>query len=247
MAHAVVHFEIHGPDPEALAAYYAELLGWNITLMQGGMEYRMVDTNGGEGMNGGISGNPDNAAMQIFYVECADLQGVLDKAESLGGKTAMPVSDIPGGPTIAMFTDPAGNLIGLVGPPPAGQDPQGPSKGDGAPVAWWEIHGRPFDAQVAFYKELFGWEVKESHTPEFSYGEVTTGADYGSAGAISSPSSGFTGITIWAQVDDCQKYLERAGSLGGKTDMAPTQVQDGLTVANFIDPQGNRFGLFTTG
>jgi predicted enzyme related to lactoylglutathione lyase len=34
--------------------------------------------------------------------------------EKLGGKTIMPVSEVPGGPTIAMFTGPAGNRVGLV-------------------------------------------------------------------------------------------------------------------------------------
>jgi len=33
---------------------------------------------------------------------------------SLGGKTVMPPTDVPGGPTIAMFTDPAGNVTGLL-------------------------------------------------------------------------------------------------------------------------------------
>jgi predicted enzyme related to lactoylglutathione lyase len=44
----------------------------------------------------------------------ADLQAALDKAQKLGGKTAMPPMDVPGGPSIAQFTDPAGNLVGLV-------------------------------------------------------------------------------------------------------------------------------------
>ena len=35
-------------------------------------------------------------------------------AEKLGGKTVMPVTEIPGMVTLAQFSDPQGNVIGLV-------------------------------------------------------------------------------------------------------------------------------------
>jgi hypothetical protein len=46
----------------------------------------------------------------------ADVQGALDKIGKLGGSTVMPPMDVPDGPTIALFSDPAGNLIGLMKP-----------------------------------------------------------------------------------------------------------------------------------
>jgi hypothetical protein len=48
---------------------------------------------------------------QIFYVAVADLQATLDKVGELGGTTVTPPMDVPGGPTIAFFADPAGNRI----------------------------------------------------------------------------------------------------------------------------------------
>src|SRR6202011_5983423 len=36
-----------------------------------------------------------------------------DKVEKLGGKTILPPTEVPGGPKLAMFTDPAGNVTGL--------------------------------------------------------------------------------------------------------------------------------------
>lgn len=59
-------------------------------------------------------------AVRRFYAEAFavdDLAAALAKIESLGGTTAMPPMDIPDGSvSIAMFRDPAGNLIGLVKP-----------------------------------------------------------------------------------------------------------------------------------
>ena len=41
-------------------------------------------------------------------------QAYLDKAEELGGKTVMPPTEIPDIVTLAMFSDPEGNLIGMI-------------------------------------------------------------------------------------------------------------------------------------
>jgi predicted enzyme related to lactoylglutathione lyase len=43
-----------------------------------------------------------------------DLQAALDKAGQLGGKIVSGPMEVPEGPTLAYFTDPAGNNIGLM-------------------------------------------------------------------------------------------------------------------------------------
>ena len=50
----------------------------------------------------------------MVYVEVDDLQAYLDKIESLGGKTVVPITEIPNVVMFAHFTDPVGNLMGLV-------------------------------------------------------------------------------------------------------------------------------------
>ena len=73
------------------------------------------------GINGGIASQEDESTRITLFIEVNDLQAYLDKAESLGGKTVMPPTVIPGAVTMAMFTDPEGNTTGLVLPdtPPA--------------------------------------------------------------------------------------------------------------------------------
>jgi len=112
MANAVVHFEIVGPDGEALQKYYADLFGWQIDA-NNPMKYGMVQPIA-PGIGGGVGPSQDGSAMVTFYVESDDLKASLDKAESLGGKRVMEPMDIPDGPAIAMFADPQGNVVGLV-------------------------------------------------------------------------------------------------------------------------------------
>ena len=49
-----------------------------------------------------------------IYAQVSDLQATLDRAEKLGGKTILPPTEVPGGPKLAMFADPAGNVTGLL-------------------------------------------------------------------------------------------------------------------------------------
>ena len=112
MGSPVTHFEVHGKDGDTLNKFYAELFDWHVDS-DNPMNYGMVDTHGGDrGINGGIA-QDDQGAFVTFYVEVDDLQAALDKAEQLGGKTVMKPMEVPGGPTLAQFTDPEGNLIGL--------------------------------------------------------------------------------------------------------------------------------------
>ena len=111
MANPVNHFEILGSDGAALQKFYGDLFGWSIDA-NNPMNYGIVAPSEG-GIGGGVAASMDGSAMVTVYVQVDDLQAALDRAESLGGKTVMPPMDVPGGPTIAQFTDPAGNLIGL--------------------------------------------------------------------------------------------------------------------------------------
>jgi hypothetical protein len=112
VAHPVIHFEVLGPDGDALQTFYSQAFDWSIKA-DNPMNYGMVDP-AGSGIAGGIARSMDGAPFVTVYVEVDDLQAALDKISELGGQTAMPPMDVPGGPSIALFTDPAGNRIGLV-------------------------------------------------------------------------------------------------------------------------------------
>lgn len=111
MANHVVHFEILGKDGKKSQAFYGSLFGWNIDASNP-MDYGMVSASEA-GVGGGVSAAMDGKPAVTVYVEVADLDATLKKAESLGGKTVMPPTEVPGGPKLAQFSDPDGNVIGL--------------------------------------------------------------------------------------------------------------------------------------
>ena len=119
MGQPVVHFEVIGKDPGKLRSYYGELFGWEFGTPMGPTGYTVVDryTNAdGIGIGGGVGGVPEGYDGHVtFYVEVADVEAALAKAEALGGSRMMGPDSVPGGPTIGLFSDPDGRVVGLVG------------------------------------------------------------------------------------------------------------------------------------
>jgi len=173
VGNAVVYFEVGGPDNEPLTGFYRELFGWGIQRVGEGVNYSLIDTNGGKGVNGGLGKSGTGDPWATFYVATPDIQATLDKAASLGAKTVVPVTEIPGFGTFAMFDDPDGLLIGLTQVSGSQEGAPGPSSGEGAPVDWFEVLGSDAERTQGFYREIFGWTVNPGAQ---GYGLVDTGA-----------------------------------------------------------------------
>ena len=117
MGNPVVRFEINSQNPAALHEFYGRLFDWNIHVLPD-TDYGSVDTEDG-GIGGGI-GPADGPNQVTFYIEVDDLQGTLTRVELAGGKTVVPVIEVPGVVTFAQFADPDGNVVGLVKSEPEG-------------------------------------------------------------------------------------------------------------------------------
>ncbi len=113
MGNPVVHFEVVGREAQALQSFYKDAFDWQIQPAV--PSYAMALPGSEGGINGGIGATPDGSAGHVtFYVAVPDLEATLSKIESLGGSTVMGPEDVPEGPTIAMFADPEGHLVGLI-------------------------------------------------------------------------------------------------------------------------------------
>jgi predicted enzyme related to lactoylglutathione lyase len=119
MGQPVVHFEVVGKDGDKLKRYYGELFGWQIES-NNPMNYGLIDREAnvnseGIGVGGGIGQGPDGYEGHVtFYVEVPDVEEALVKAESLGGTRVMGPEKIMEGVELGQFTDPEGNVIGLI-------------------------------------------------------------------------------------------------------------------------------------
>src|SRR5947208_3587159 len=123
MGNAVVHFEVMAQDRAKLAPFYAQLFGWRInTDNPAGYGVITRDDNltaDGIGIGGGIMALPpemaeNSSGHQTWYVEVPDVEAALTRVVELGGERFMGPETVPGGPTLGMFGDPEGHLVGVV-------------------------------------------------------------------------------------------------------------------------------------
>lgn len=239
MGNAVTWFEVGAADDQPLVAFYGELFDWELRPAAEG--YTMVDTRGDAGINGGIGRSRTGDPWAAFYVEADDPGALLERAESLGAKTVVPVTQIPG-ITFAMFGDPDGLLIGLMKPIMAATSGMGSPTGAGPAVDWFEVLGSDAERTQSFYRELFGWQIGGDAAP--SYGLVDTGADHGISGGLGASQEGMRWATVYANVDDVERYLARAEVLGGERVYGPIDVDDHMRTGALRDPAGNVFGVY---
>ena len=111
MGAPVTWFEISTGDAKAVREFYAGLFGWKLEVLEE-VNYALVDTVA-EGAIGGGIGEAQGPSQVIFYIEVDDPQAYLDRIAQAGGKTVVPVTEVPGMVTFAQFADPQGNVVGL--------------------------------------------------------------------------------------------------------------------------------------
>ena len=112
MTHPVIHFEFGGPDGPELNDFYSHMFGWGVH--EGGPGYWLLDP-GEEGIAGGVLQTSGEVSSYVtVYVAVDDVGLALDRAAALGGASVVPPREIPGVGSFAMFSDPAGNLVGLM-------------------------------------------------------------------------------------------------------------------------------------
>ena len=109
--------ELMTSDVEAAKRFYTELLGWTTEEAQvPGMSYTIVKT--GEVGIGGIMSVPPQAAGAPphwgTYVTVDDVDATARKAQELGAKTIVPLTDIPNVGRFYTFQDPQGAVISVI-------------------------------------------------------------------------------------------------------------------------------------
>lgn len=113
-ANQIVHWEIMGADGDAQKSFYGDLFDWEFQSPEGFDGYHMVS---GEdvGVGGAVGqGSEEMPSYLTVYVQVASIDETLARIEAKGGSTVVPRTEIPDMVTFALFSDPAGNVVGLV-------------------------------------------------------------------------------------------------------------------------------------
>ena len=115
MGRPVIHWELLSKDPAKLSDFYEKVFAWKIQHFPE-MNYRVVETGGQGGINGGIM-QPKHEepwpGNMTFYIDVDDLADYRKRIIAAGGKILVEEQDVPGMGAFSLFTDPEGRMMGL--------------------------------------------------------------------------------------------------------------------------------------
>ena len=108
----VVHFEIGCRDLDGTTTFYTRIFDWEATTMP---MASLLNTHSAKGATGHITAlGHEPHQYVLFYIEVEDIEDKLAKIEAEGGKRVIGPIPLPDGKRFAWFSDPGGNMVGLI-------------------------------------------------------------------------------------------------------------------------------------
>lgn len=212
--------DLASSDPAAAAAYYHDLLGWDVREGPAGSGgYRAAFVRGQ--IVGGIRGGAD--AAWTVYLASDDMRRTLHAVEAAGGRVATAPTALLGAAVMAVAEDPTGAAFGVWQP----LDLIGARLvNEPGAFCWDELMTSDYDVARAFYADVFGFEYDDhsADTHAYSMLRIDT-ATVGGMGAIGPGSSSEAPHWLtYFSVEDADDVAARAAGLGGHVRVAPTDT-----------------------
>jgi predicted enzyme related to lactoylglutathione lyase len=107
------------------------------------------------------------------------------------------------------------------------------------PVMWFEVMGKDSAGLQRFYREVFGWKMTPPVKEMGNYSMLER-PDTGIGGGFG---EGDARVSVYVEVADPQRFVDKAVSAGATMLMPVTQITPTTTIAMLLDPAGNTFGV----
>ena len=232
-------------DPAASREFYGGVFGWTAEAPNPELGGYFNFRKDGVRIAGGMASQPGAPVTDVWsiYLASDDAQKTLDTAVAEGGQVHVPPMQVQDLGTMAFIADPGGAGIGVW--QPGTHHGFGIVDEPGTP-SWFEVHTRDYDAVVAFYRDVFGWETRvESNTADFRYTTLQYG-DQPLAGVMDAtkflaPDEPSCWSVYWA-VASADETAQRIVDLGGSLVHPPHDSPYGRLVAA-ADSTGATFKL----
>lgn len=240
--------ELGTSDGEGAKDFYTQLFGWDFTdnPMGPGMVYTMLKLDGKD--VGGLYQLPEEMKSQgvpphwLSYVSTTSADETAEKAKSLGATLMKEPFDVTTVGRMAVIQDPTGAVFAIW--------QAGTHKGAGVnnvpnSFCWNELSTKDTNKAGKFYAGLFGWgkDVKDMGPMTYT---TFTNRDR-PAGGMFEPTPEMGDVPphwlVYFAVDDCDAKAKKAGELGAKAIVPPSDIPGVGRFAVIQDPQGAVFGI----
>lgn len=237
--------DLMSSDVERSRSFYCDLFGWEAEESNPEFGGYFNFTKDGVLIAGGMpqmepeAGLPD---VWSVYLASDDAEATVAKATAAGAPVFVPPMVVGDYGTMAVMGDPGHATIGVW--QPNEHHGFGIFNESDAP-AWFELHTKEYDASLAFYRDVFGWETDTvSDDPEFRYTTLGKGEDAlaGVIDATSFPETTGSQWKVYFKVDDADATVAKAVSLGATLTQGPDDTPYGRLVV-LTDPTAAEFRL----
>jgi uncharacterized protein len=234
-------------DAVAAAAFYGRILPWQSRPFSPGSPYLLFTGANGKRVAGNMSLPAEARAMGTVphwraYIGAGDVDAIVAQASRLGARILEAPRDLPAVGRAALLADPEGARFGVYRP----LSDLGGSAPAESGFAWYELAARSRETALAFYQQLFDWELRPPMDMGGGFYYQTFGLggqDIGGAYTIPSDRSM---PPAWCPYASCSSADEVAGKVvagGGQLCHGPLDVPGGGRIAQFFDPQYAMFAV----
>lgn len=225
---APVWVDLGAHDIASAQDFYRQIFGWEFSDQGEAFGHYSIITAGGGDVGGAMrlidqTGQPMEAdSAWTVYLRVDDAQAACERARAAGGQVVVEPMVVGDEGTMAIVIDPAGAAVGMW--QPHTRSGFALPLTAGTPV-WFECMTTDFDAALAFYREVFGWDIaymgadgSPSETPVEGISYATANVDGASCAGICDGSAwGLSSHWRWyVGVDDADATAARIEELGGR-------------------------------
>ena len=238
--------ELYTPDIDASAAFYRDLLGWEITRTEPGEPLTTEVHHGGRliGSFEPADAAPGDPGWQVSFM-VADVRTAAAGVERSGGSVVVEPIGVSETMAYALASDPDGNVVGLL----EDEDCEGPYPYQAGMPVWFDVLASDLEPAERFYREVAGWSTRRltiADQEQDFYTSVVGGRSVSGVGR-----AGYFGREeipsrwrIYFGVEDADAAAQRVRDLGGTVIVEPFDFTFGRMV-EVEDPHGARFLLTT--
>ena len=238
--------DITVPDLQRATDFYGSLLGWRFETggpETGGYTQAFLGDRQVVGLTEPMGEDPAPPSAWCVYLAAEDLAGSVARAEQLGARTLLGPIEVMGFGSMALLTDPTEAVVGLWHP---GSHIGWEVVDEPGAVVWTEHMSHDQPRALAFYDQLFRYEVTDMSAPDFAYASLAVAGEpsrsgiggYGPGAGARVPSA----WTVYFQVRVADDAAARVGELGGTVVSPPEDTPYGRMVLA-TGPFGEVFAL----
>ena len=237
--------ELGTTDAEAAKRFYTALFGWTFEDRPAdGWTYTILRKGGKDAAALYQLGPQQPGARPAWtsYVRVENTDDAVAHARELGATIRMGSYDAGEHGRMAVIEDPTGAVFSIW--EPKGNPGVGVINEPGA-FCWQELYTSDPPGAADFYSGLFGWKREARHMDFGDYVIFEQGGQM-IAGMMRTPKEWGPVPPHWLlyfAVDDCDRTVEKAKSLGANVTLEPMDVETVGRFALLTDPQGAAFAL----